>query len=58
MDSMVALEPETFSVTPFTLKTVSVVSVTSLNAPSANTGVSSAMIELENTNFLILMSVR
>lgn len=35
---MVALEPETFSVMLFTLKTVSVVSVTSSNAARASAG--------------------
>lgn len=42
MDSIVALEPETFSVMPFTLKTVSVVRVTSSNAARANAGVNNA----------------
>jgi hypothetical protein len=42
IDSIAALEPETLSVMPFTLKTVSVVSVTSLYAANANAGASSA----------------
>ena len=42
IDSMAAVEPETFSVIPFTLKTVSVVSDTSLYAANANAGANSA----------------
>ncbi|MEK7099954.1 MAG: hypothetical protein AAB883_02335 [Patescibacteria group bacterium] len=44
IDSIVALEPETFSVTPATLKIVSVVSVTSLYAARANDGANNATI--------------
>ena len=42
IDSTVALEPETFSVIPPTLKTVSVVSVTSSAAASARAGANNA----------------
>jgi len=42
MDSTAALEPETFSVMPATLKTVSVVSVTSVAAANAIAGARSA----------------
>lgn len=42
MDSMAAVEPETFSVTPLTLRTVSVVSDTSLYAANASAGANSA----------------
>ena len=42
MDSIEAVEPETFKVMPFTLRTVSVVSDTSLKAANANAGARSA----------------
>ena len=42
IDSTTALEPETFSVTLFTLKTVSVVRVTSVAAATANAGANNA----------------
>lgn len=41
IDSIVALEPDTLSVMPFTLKTVLVVSVTSLYAAKAMAGANS-----------------
>jgi len=55
--SIVALEPLTFMVTPFTLMTVSVVSVTSLYAPNATEGSSSAIsIPVRVSNFFIMMN--
>jgi len=42
IESMMALVPDTFSVMPFTLRTVSVVRVTSSNAASARVGARSA----------------
>ena len=55
--SIVALEPEIFIVIPLTLRTVSVVRVTSLYAANASEGSKNAMtIPIRVSNFFIMMN--